>query len=34
MENLRNRIDCKASKQRKRLFITYIKTKLYVVQNI
>ena len=33
MENLRNRIG-KTSKKRKRLFKIYIKTKLYVAQNI
>ena len=34
MENLRNKDRCKASKQWKRLFKMYIKTKLYVSQNI
>ena len=42
MENLRKRVDgklekksrCKTSKQRKRLFKMYIKTKLHVAQHI
>ena len=34
MENLVNRIDIKARKQRKGLFNMYIKSKLYVSQNI
>ena len=34
MENLRNRINVKLVKKRKRLFKMYIKTKLYVAQNI
>ena len=34
MENLRNRIYVKTCKQWKRLFKMYIKTKIYVAQNI
>ena len=34
MENVRNRIDVKPRKQRKRLFKMYIKTKPCVVQSI
>ena len=34
MENLRHRINVKTRKQRRRLFKMYIKTKLYVAQNI
>ena len=34
IQNLRNRINVKLVSNEKRLFIKYVKTKLYVTQNI